>query len=110
MTTDDDQESRFNPNRRLCPDGNCIGVIGGDGKCTVCGTADAGGPAAEPEDEGEPQSDVAMPAAVDEILPGQDAEASSGFDPNRRLCSDGDCIGVIGGDNRCSVCGKPAES
>ena len=25
----------------------------------------------------------------------------------RRLCSDGTCIGVIGGDNLCKECGKP---
>jgi len=25
----------------------------------------------------------------------------------RRLCSDGDCIGVIGADGRCKECGKP---
>jgi hypothetical protein len=27
--------------RALCPDGACIGVIGADGRCTVCGTAAA---------------------------------------------------------------------
>lgn len=26
---------------------------------------------------------------------------------NRVLCSDGNCIGVIGPDGRCNVCGKP---
>jgi hypothetical protein len=36
------------------------------------------------------------------------SEPASGFDPNRRLCSDDDCIGVIGADNRCRLCGKPA--
>ena len=29
---------------------------------------------------------------------------------NRRLCSDGNCIGVIGPDGRCKVCGKPYTS
>ncbi len=27
-------------NRRLCPDGNCIGVIGPDGRCKECGRPD----------------------------------------------------------------------
>jgi hypothetical protein len=27
----------------------------------------------------------------------------------RVLCSDGDCIGVIGPDGRCKECGKPYE-
>jgi hypothetical protein len=26
---------------------------------------------------------------------------------SRRLCSDGNCIGVIGPDGRCRECGKP---
>lgn len=26
---------------------------------------------------------------------------------NRKLCSDGNCIGVIGADGRCKECGKP---
>jgi len=26
---------------------------------------------------------------------------------NRRLCSDENCIGVIGADGRCRECGKP---
>ena len=28
---------------------------------------------------------------------------------NRILCSDGNCIGVIGLDGRCKECGKPYE-
>ena len=26
-------------NRELCPDGACVGLIGSDGKCKVCGRA-----------------------------------------------------------------------
>jgi hypothetical protein len=29
-------------NRRLCSDGNCIGVIGADGRCKECGRAYSG--------------------------------------------------------------------
>ncbi len=28
---------------------------------------------------------------------------------NRILCSDGNCIGVIGPDGKCKECGKPME-
>ena len=35
-------EGKFDPHRRLCPDGACIGVIGDDGRCRVCGRS-AGG-------------------------------------------------------------------
>jgi len=24
-------------NRRLCPDGNCIGILDADGNCVICG-------------------------------------------------------------------------
>jgi len=35
-------EAKFDSKRRLCPDGSCIGVVGDDGRCRVCGR-DAGG-------------------------------------------------------------------
>ena len=28
----------FSANRQLCPDGGCIGIIGSDGTCKMCGT------------------------------------------------------------------------
>lgn len=27
-------------NRRLCPDGNCIGILDADGRCVVCGKSE----------------------------------------------------------------------
>jgi hypothetical protein len=33
-------------------------------------------------------------------------DAESSFDPKRRLCPDEACIGVLGSDNKCSVCGR----
>ena len=99
-------------NRQLCSDGNCIGVIGPDGRCKECG---------QPGEAGALPSDVA--AAVREETPvdeHEDAEvaadedgseepgASGGDDDwdNRRLCPDGNCIGVIGPDGRCKECGR----
>jgi len=97
--------------RQLCADGSCIGLIGPDGTCKVCGRAaanwgderkrglvadatssdDADGDEDEDEDEG----------ALN------DAEDAGGADaPDRALCPDGACIGVIGSDGRCKVCGK----
>ena len=32
----DMEETAFNPKRRLCPDGSCVGVLGADGRCSVC--------------------------------------------------------------------------
>ena len=40
-------EGTFNPaDRRLCPDGSCIGVVGSDGRCRTCGRAGDGSAAA----------------------------------------------------------------
>ena len=84
--------------RVLCPDGECIGVIGPDGRCKVCGTA----------------LDGSKPAAVGDDEQGDDEQGDDEQDDDdaldlksRVLCSDGACIGVIGADGRCKECGKP---
>ena len=104
-------------NRVLCSDGNCIGVIGPDGNCKECGKpyegklpweikSDQPAPDTEtrqPEDISEPEK---QPVANGE----QDAEEKAFDDSdweNRKLCNDGNCIGVIGPDGRCKECGKP---
>jgi hypothetical protein len=41
-----------------------------------------------------------------------EADNDETVDPDwdsRVLCSDGNCIGVIGADGRCKVCGKPLQ-
>jgi hypothetical protein len=110
MATDDDREERFNPKRRLCPDGTCIGIIGADGKCAECGAPAAG----ESESGAEEPPATNTLESDDEVeLPREESSADSedgpAFDPKRRLCSDGTCIGVIGSNNRCQVCGRPAD-
>jgi HAD superfamily hydrolase (TIGR01509 family) len=90
--------------RRLCSDGNCIGVIGSDGRCKECGKPDAGGggePVAAPQSP-LPSAVDDQPEAADEPTEDRGAEWAG-----RRLCSDGNCIGVIGPDGRCKECGKP---
>lgn len=45
------------------------------------------------------------PAQAEDI-----AAPDSGYDPNKRLaCSDGNCIGIIGPDGKCTDCGKPYD-
>jgi hypothetical protein len=83
----------FEPARReLCPDGGCIGLIGTDGRCKVCGTVSPSA-VADPRHQGmlaqEPEEEVA--------------------EDDRELCADGACIGLIGDDGRCNVCGRPRE-
>ena len=84
-------------NRILCPDGNCIGIIGPDGRCKECGI---------PSDN---QADGAQRAAETINIPPSGGNPDPGSDPdweNRKLCPDGNCIGIIGSDGRCRECGK----
>jgi len=110
MATNDD--NGFDPRRRLCPDGSCVGVIGGDGRCSICGASDAGATAPLPSDplggQEAQDGDTTENAGDASYSTSDEAASSSGFDPSRRLCADDACIGVIGEDNRCSVCGRPA--
>ncbi|GHV58135.1 hypothetical protein FACS189460_5580 [Deltaproteobacteria bacterium] len=32
-----DEEASALENRRLCPDGNCIGILNAEGRCVICG-------------------------------------------------------------------------
>ena len=103
-------ESKFDPKRRLCPDGSCIGVIGADGRCAECGRASGG----QAPTDAEAALASAAEGQPDEADSGNDLEevkaasptADGGFDPkNRRLCEDGTCVGLVGVDGRCNVCG-----
>ena len=111
-------EVKFDPSkRRLCPDGACIGVVGDDGRCRVCGRAGDGSaaprsaaPAGDPMGA-DNEDDDAWPEPNDDAAPaiasGEAGAAVGGFQPGRRLCDDGNCVGVIGPSGRCSVCGRP---
>jgi hypothetical protein len=108
MAMDDDRTAAFDPKRRLCPDGTCIGIIGPDGRCTECGTSSEGPPPNPEEEMGSRPSDALPSGGELDGEPGAGDEPGATFDPGRRLCGDGSCVGVIGQDNRCRVCGKPA--
>lgn len=86
------EEAPFNPNRQLCPDGSCVGVLGPDGLCSVCQRTEAASAAAEADDRG--------PA---------ETGGASRFDSARRLCDDGSCVGVVGASGVCGTCGRKAE-
>ena len=105
-------ETAFDPRRRLCPDGSCVGVIGADGRCSVCqrppGSAEKTASAAAdrgPDDD--PEQGAAAAAEPSEALSA--ADPASGFDPARRLCDDGTCVGVVGADGACGTCGQKAS-
>jgi hypothetical protein len=86
-------------NRTLCPDGSCIGIIGPDGRCRECGIQ-----------FGSPESG-SQPTIKTADIPSSNNEPDKESDPvweNRKLCPDGNCIGIIGPDGRCKECGKEA--
>jgi hypothetical protein len=112
--------------RELCPDGSCIGVIGPDGRCKVCGSVSPNA-VSDPRNQGLRPVDAdgrpRDPADADDDSPRTDDDsprtdgdaAADPSDPDdefarRQLCPDGGCIGVIGSDGRCKECGKPAGS
>lgn len=102
--------------RILCSDGNCIGIIGADGRCRACGLPYAGElplPAADPEaaDDDADGSTADSQDMIADAQPGDDPatvsdESHDAWD-NRTLCVDESCIGIIGPDGRCKECGKP---
>ena len=118
-------------NRVLCSDGNCIGVIGTDGRCKECGkkyegaspegdfiekepfhAVDESRKDAEFSEAGAGESSAGVgesPSGMDETPPEENETFSDDDWENRKLCSDGNCIGVIGSDGRCNECGKPHE-
>ena len=116
---EEEQETSYSDidwdNRILCEDGNCIGVIGPDGKCKECGRkyegtlpetiTSAGEDTFDSSDEIE-EAEAPDQTAVDE--PVGEHEDSDDW-TSRQLCSDGNCIGVIGTDGRCKECGKALE-
>jgi len=119
--------------RTLCSDGACIGVIGPDGRCKVCGTPGVRGAVTDDDDDDEYEDDgdvddseddededdeddelaaaagaLAGVATSSEVAQTDALGAAAADDGDRKLCPDGSCIGVLGPDGRCKVCGKAA--
>ena len=90
-------ETDFDPDdRELCDDGACTGVIGADGRCKECGRPRGG------------KASAVIGASPHLSDADQLAETDGEFDPDRRLCPDGACTGLIGPDGRCKICGAAA--
>ncbi len=116
-------DGKFDSKRRLCPDGTCIGVVGDDGRCKVCGRDAGGGGAKSAGGNGlaavsaaADATDTTFDSGIDdsddndsELVADAAEPGAPAFDATRRLCSDGSCVGLIGGDGKCNVCGQPAS-
>jgi hypothetical protein len=86
----------FDPDDRdLCPDGACIGVLDDAGVCKVCG---AKGARHKPDQPALGPFREPAPQLAPEVVP-------PAGDDDRELCPDGSCIGLMGADGRCKVCG-----
>ena len=117
--------------RTLCSDGSCVGVIGADGKCKVCGKPGVAGAADDDddddeyddddeedyEDEDDDGDDDELAAAADElagIAPPSEIAAATAIaaddESDRKLCPDGGCVGLIGANGKCKVCGREAAA
>ncbi len=96
--------------RILCRDGNCIGVIGANGRCKECGLAyDVSQGVNENFEPDDIAASETYDAAGDDAATDDDEDAAFIQDSDwekRSLCSDGNCIGVIGPDDCCQECGK----
>ncbi len=125
METDnpqEDQEAISLPDhdweqRILCSDGNCIGVIGPDGCCKECGKKYEGprpieNASAPDRSDGDEADRLLEPSGIlekSDVIDTIDIPPADGEWEDRVLCSDGNCIGVIGPDGRCKECGKAYE-
>jgi hypothetical protein len=97
-------DAPFDPTRRkLCADGACVGVIGADGRCGECGRTEA-----EAEAGAEPVAAGGSVIEAEVVTAPTDADGG-GFDSKRRLCDDGGCVGVVGDDGACRVCGRRSQ-
>ena len=104
------EETAFNPKRRLCPDGSCVGVLGADGRCSVCRRTAGAGDESLAESFTESPDEARAEVSADDAPATERANgATPGFDPTRRLCDDGSCVGVVGADGVCGTCGRKAQ-
>ncbi len=113
MSTTTLDSEPFDPRaRRLCPDGACLGLLDDTNHCKVCGVQDGDAPpAAAPTGPMPAQQVDAEPAPEAEAEPAATpAGDGAAFSPGRALCPDGRCIGIIGSNGRCKVCGRQKES
>jgi hypothetical protein len=102
--------------RQLCSDGGCTGVIGADGTCKVCGRVapnwgDERRRGRRNTDEVDAEAEAAAPPPAQSVVAPAPVVGTLEIDDDldkRQLCPDGSCIGVIGDDGRCRVCGRAA--
>jgi hypothetical protein len=97
--------------RVLCGDDACIGTIGPDRRCKLCGRSYEGdaevgsgaAPKAVENDAGPVESVAGTSPSETETA---DAVPTGG---DRTCCPDDACVGILGPNGVCGVCGKSAS-
>ena len=112
--TDRDSQTIAPEDRVPCPDDMCVGIIGANGKCGVCGKA--GTPAEGQEKPDHPHDDLhERPSGsvepVPEPVPGSGSSAAAAddaadTDDERVPCLDEMCVGILSKNGTCGTCGK----
>ncbi len=106
--------------RMLCPDDSCIGVLGPDGRCCLCGlrgdlsrpyhvdSASVPPPASDTDAASDAEAAATDPADAEAspAVPKLDDEGREDAFGHRELCPDDSCIGVLGPDGLCPLCGR----
>jgi hypothetical protein len=110
--------------RILCSDESCIGTIGPDGRCRECRKRYAGelpsgldkGLESAELDTGSEAPEASEMEGAGKVDEASETDAADDYEDSpenedwaqRVLCSDENCIGVLGPDGRCNECGKKA--
>jgi len=94
--------------RVLCGDDACIGTIGPDKRCRLCGKPYEGDAelGSEEAPRTAPEGDGERPDAADAAPAGPAPVQDSGAPDGRTCCPDDACTGIIGPSGACGVCGK----
>ncbi len=89
--------------RILCEDDTCIGLVGSDRKCKVCGRVYEGSSPLPKGGEDSADSEISTASMESSALLSETDKA----DPGERIpCLDDLCVGIIGPDGKCGTCGK----
>jgi hypothetical protein len=83
--------------RELCPDGACVGLLGEDGNCRLCGYG------RQETESLSDESSSSQPGPRQRV--GEEMIANPSDFEDRRLCPDGACTGLLDHEGRCKVCG-----
>ena len=94
--------------RVLCSDDACVGTVGPDRRCKVCGRPYEGDAEIPSEESARAAAAEVGTSAKDPATDPPAPAASDADDSERVCCPDDACVGVIGPDGRCGVCGKTA--